>query len=123
MVAEECSPSLAVAVRGRARLAHILLDGAFGDVDAELEQLAADAFCAPKAILSGHAADQSNCVATDSWLSALWFRLRTPEQPEPLLVPTDEGCGLDDQERVAPLRNDAGQQRQQSAGRGAGGAA
>ena len=48
-----------------ALLAHILLNGAFGDADAQLEQFAPNALGAPQAIVAGHGFDQGHRLGSD----------------------------------------------------------
>src|SRR5262245_29835959 len=47
--------------------AHVLADAALTDVDAEFEQLAMDAWCAPERILAAHSADQLADVVRHRW--------------------------------------------------------
>ena len=50
--------TLALSVSRRSNGQDVLLDGALGDPDAELEQLAADTLCAPRAIVTSDGSDQ-----------------------------------------------------------------
>jgi hypothetical protein len=57
LVSEECRPALTFG-RHAPETAHVALDGALGDGDSELEELAADALGTPEAILEGDAPDE-----------------------------------------------------------------
>ncbi len=46
--------------RAYAPLSHVFLDGALGDVEAQLEQLATNAFRAPQAIVQPHRFGESH---------------------------------------------------------------
>src|SRR6058998_931172 len=64
MVGEERSPSL----RGRdAPLREQPRDGAFGHIDAELEELTMDSWSAPERVRGGQANDQSLDLGVDGW--------------------------------------------------------
>ena len=45
--------------------AHVLLNGAFGDVNAQLEQFSANALGSPQAIVPGHGFDQRDGLGSD----------------------------------------------------------
>jgi len=73
---EERRPALALG-RHAPEAAQVALNGALGDGDAELEELAADALGAPEPILDGHAADEPDDVSGQPGargVSALSFR-------------------------------------------------
>lgn len=61
--------------RGRACAfrTYVLLDGAFGNPDAQLEVVAADAFSAPQAIVAGHDFDQLDGLGRDFGLPGSSF--------------------------------------------------
>ena len=57
MVLQECRPGL-TGWRRIVTPVHILLNGSFADADAQLEQFAANPFCAPRQIFGCHLPDQ-----------------------------------------------------------------
>jgi hypothetical protein len=66
MVVQEGGPRL----RGemRAPLSHVFLDRAFGDVNAQFEQLSSNPFSSPQAIVQRHRLNQSDGLGSDSGL-------------------------------------------------------
>jgi hypothetical protein len=74
------------------------------DRDAEFEQFAVNPRCAPKWVGLGHLADEIADVyrhlrSSGPSRSALPF----PVQPEPSSVPSDDGFGLDQCQRLSPI--------------------
>ena len=67
MVVEERPPGLR---RSRTTLRHEAGDGAFGDVDAELQELAMDARSAPQGIRRGHLPDEGGDLGADGWAAS-----------------------------------------------------
>ena len=82
VVGEQCPPGL----RGRLVLAgHEPGHGTLRDVDAKLEQLAVDAWCAPSEVLGRHSADQvMDALGCRRAPWALAARLVTPEEAKAL---------------------------------------
>lgn len=101
MVVQEGSPCL----RRRSAMADpVLVDGRSGHVVPEQREFRLNAWCAPKWVLAGHATDQLADLGGDlrsAWLPAA--RLPSPVQPEALLVPSDDGLGLDDDKYGTPV--------------------
>ncbi len=67
----------------------IILDGAFGDVDAELEQLAAEPLSTSERVLARQALDQSDGLGIEAACGAA-ERLPPPKQPKALAMPTQQ---------------------------------
>ena len=92
MILEERPPGL----RGRcAALHHVLGDTGLADPDAELEQLAVNAWRTPKRIFTAQRSDEYEDFV--SRLSASCFAatdLPAPEQAQALAMPADHGGGL-----------------------------
>jgi len=64
-------------VAGRARwphAPHVPLDGALGDGDAELEQLAPDPLRAPEPVLDGQITSDKFCLSRFGRLRLTWWR-------------------------------------------------
>jgi hypothetical protein len=74
----------------------VLGDGGFGDSDAQSQQLAVNARCAPARVVAAHHPNQiANLLRHfgPTWLSAVY--LPCPEQTEALPVPGDDRLGFD----------------------------
>ena len=85
VVRQEGSPASPSMIRPNA--AHVLLDRALADLDAELEQLAADALRAPQTVTLGHIACQLYGVGADEQSkpigqSQTWTAVGPPEHAE-----------------------------------------
>src|SRR5882757_8915673 len=90
---QEGSPSLA----GRpGPFDNVLGDARLRDLKSELEQLAVDAWRAPKRIFDAHSPDQHAQLRFDLRSSSLWARLPTPVAAKAGPVPTHERLGSDD---------------------------
>src|SRR5882724_2953882 len=93
VVTHEGSPSLA----GRPPpFDHVLGDARLRDLKPELEQLAVDAWRAPKRIFDAHPPDQHAQLRLDLRSPSHWTRLPTPVATKAGPVPTHERLGLDD---------------------------
>src|SRR6476646_12216542 len=110
MVTQEGSPSLA----GRpSPLDHVLGDARLRDLKPELEQLAVDAWCAPRRIFNAHPPDQYAQLRVDLRSPSPWARLPTPIDAKAGPVPTHEGLGrtivttfrLDGNQRYSWIKN------------------
>jgi len=74
------------------------------DVDAEFEQFAVDAGRAPKRILAAHSTNQFSHVFRDRRSARLAVTdFPSPEQPEALAVPGDDGFRLDEDQGRSPI--------------------
>ncbi len=101
MMLEKGRPGLAGSAR-RARLAHVLLDGAFGYVETELEEFPVDAFGAPQMILGSQALNQSDGFRRQFRTTAAIARFEFPKESKALAMPTREGARLN-QKRFFPV--------------------
>jgi len=91
-------------------LAHVALDGGFGDVDVQLEQFTSNPFGTPGAISGSHFADQRDRFVRYLRLGRRCrSRFPAPEQAKALAMPAQHGLGLDDQQRLTPEANPTGQ--------------
>jgi hypothetical protein len=101
MVVQERRPRL----RGGsyAPVSHLFLDGAFGDVHAQFEQLPADALGTPQAIVERYRSDQRDGLERDSRLPRGRLGALPPEPAECLTMPAEESIGLHNVERLFPV--------------------
>src|SRR6266403_1095429 len=97
VVMQEGPPSLA---GGPPPSDHVLGDARLGDLKPELEQLAVDAWRAPKRIIDAHPPDQRAQLRVDLRSPSLWARLPTPVEATAGPVPTHEHLGPDDGENL-----------------------
>ena len=107
VVAKERPPGL----RGlRAVLRHEAGDGAFGDVDAEFQQLSVDARGAPEGIRGGHLPDQGADLGID-WRAAAGGPARElgPVLAEATSLPPQDRVGRHNDESLPPAGPDSGQ--------------
>jgi hypothetical protein len=82
VIAKESRPELASVV-GRGQAPEIAGDGAFGDVEAELQKLTMNSGSAPAGILVRHSPDENSNLGVDLRPAhALWTRSKAPEQPK-----------------------------------------
>jgi hypothetical protein len=88
---------------------HALLDGPLAHLDAELEKLAADAFCAPRIVRRHHLYEVDGLLRQPRRLT-LGSRLASPDELEEPPVPTQERAGLDNVGGLRPCRVEAGKQ-------------
>src|ERR1700758_5831601 len=110
---QEGAPSLR---RRFAAAHHIFAETALPDVDAEFEQFAVDAGCTPTGILPAHLADQISDLARNDRSSRLAVpHLPGPEQTKAGTMPGNDGLGLNDSQRAAPVAPQAGQTDPQQA--------
>ena len=73
-------------------------------VDAEFEQFAVNARCAPSGILSAHPADQIQHLMGDGGASGMSLsNLSSPKPAKPLTMPSHNRVGLDEDQRRAPI--------------------
>ena len=78
--------------------------GAFGDLEAQLEQLAMDARCSPSWILCDHAKNQIALLLPQGLSSQEWAAARNPRpiQAEAGSVPAHHSFGRNQDERLFP---------------------
>ena len=70
-----------------AHSSHVLLNGAFANPNAQLEEFASDAFCSPQAVVPCHLLNQGHRLLRDPWLERSCSGLVLPEELEALAVP------------------------------------
>src|SRR3954451_19496384 len=75
-------------------------------VDAELEELSMDAGSAPERVREAHLADQLPNFEKHLGPAHSSSRLPLPEQPKASGMPANNGCRLDDRERIQNTRRD-----------------
>src|SRR5262249_54574301 len=105
MVADKRGPDLA-ATGTRSDAPHVLLDGALADLDTDLEQLAADALGSPQTAAASHVANEVNRFLRD-WGPITRAGSALPEEAEASAVPSNDGLGLDEDDRPTPGREQA----------------
>jgi hypothetical protein len=86
---------------------HVLGNARLADIDAELEQFAMDARCAPERVGQAHVPDQLTDLQRDSRPPAMPSRFLTPERSKSGTVPTNHSLGPDDGKRVYNAGNEA----------------
>jgi len=101
-VSQEGPPSLAATWRWLPPT--VTADGALADDDAQLEQLATDAFAAPQWVVAGHRRDEIPNLALEARSAETRPRLPGPVQAPPFAMPAEHGFGLHDVKVVAPGR-------------------
>jgi hypothetical protein len=85
-------------------------DGALGDVDAELEELAVDARRTPQGIRRGHRPDEGGDLGADGWAAASGpAREASPVLAEAAPLPSEDGIRRDDDQRLPPAGPESGQ--------------
>ena len=102
VILEERAPLLAVA--GNAP-GHVALHGALGDVDSDLEELAAKSLGPPSGVAGGHLA---NGIRVPARLAAFWAGAPVPEEAKARAVPSQDGGRLDHGQSCAPRRRGDG---------------
>ena len=108
MVADEGAPGLGW---WTGLLDHVLSDGAFGQLVAELEQFAVDARRAPERVLSRQLANQSPHLSFhEPSPPASRPTPAPPVQPPAQAVPADDCVRLDDKQMATPLVADPAEQ-------------
>ena len=100
VIAEECLPAL-IGIPGSP--GHVLGHGGLADLEAELQELSVNARCAPQRIFQAHLPDQRPKLAGRLWPSSARSRLPTPIDPEALAMPTHQGLGMYDADRLRNL--------------------
>src|SRR5262249_2673782 len=93
MVAKECLPTLR---RWPPPLHHVLCHRALANIDAELEQLAVDAWRSPQWVGETHLANELANVRGRSWSAPERPRFPAPIGSEPSAMPTDDRLWLED---------------------------
>src|SRR6516165_6137161 len=97
MIAKERLPSL----RGRAPPPrHIPGDAGLADLDAELEKLSMDSRRSPQRVGDAHLVDQPANFQRYNWSAAALPRFPAPIQSETGTVPTHDGIGLHNRQRL-----------------------
>ena len=100
MVVQEGGPRLR---RGSyAPWSHVFLDGAFREVNAQFEQFPTDALGSPQTIVQRHRLDQHDGLGRNFGFPRDGLRALPPEPAKRLAMPTQQGIGLDDEERLFP---------------------
>ncbi len=94
---------------------HVLLNGAFADADAQLEEFATDPFSSPEPILRRHFLDQSHGFCGYLWFRRCCSELVLPEQAKSLAMPPQERLWLDNEEGLFPGSNHSCQKQQELA--------
>jgi hypothetical protein len=85
-------------------------DGALGDVDAELEELAVDARRTPQGIRRGHRPDEGGDLGADGWAAASGpAREASPVLAEAAPRPSEDGIRRDDDQGLPPAGPESGQ--------------
>jgi len=83
------------------------------DADSELEQLAANTFSPPSAVLKSHAANEGEGVLVDTMYRRFAsLGAEVPEEPESLPMPPQDRFGPEEQHGASPAR-DQGRDRDQ----------
>jgi hypothetical protein len=70
-----------------AHSSHVLLNGAFRNVNAQLEEFASDAFCSPQSVVPCHLPNQGDGLLGDPWLERSCPGLVSPKELETLTMP------------------------------------
>jgi hypothetical protein len=104
VILQKATPRLIWFSRGvsGADLADVFGDGAFGEAIAQFPQFIAYALGTPSAIVECHAVDQGDHLFGNAGLPHFCFGLMPPKQAEALAMPTEEGVGLDQEQRSSP---------------------
>ena len=84
--------------------------GALGDRNPQLPKLAVDARGAPERMGAGHVGEESGDVRIE-WAPTRAVASRAPSPPptEPVAMPSDDGLGLEEDQRRPPPLPDTGQ--------------
>ncbi len=90
-------------------LSHVALNRALGDLDADLEQFAADALGTPETVVRCHLLDQADGLGRELRVARPRARFPFPDQAEAFPMPTQDSLGLDDEERFFPGLQPAGE--------------
>jgi len=91
-------------------------NGVTSDTDAELQELAADPFCAPGAVVGGHAANELYGVRCEAGLpQRRSLRLAPPEQTKAFAMPAEDGLRFNEEDGVSPIAKPAGEHDEQGA--------
>ena len=115
MVFQEGAPILSARELRWSGLDHMSLDRALCDSNAKFEKFATYSLGTPKDIFSGYAVNERNDLRVNSRSTALGIlRPPTPEKPKSLAVPTEHRIWFHEQQGVAPMRQKARQQDNES---------
>ena len=109
MILQKCRPGLS-AFSG-ADPAHVLLDRALADLDAELEQLSLDALGSPETASAGHLANQLDGFFRQ-WRASSRSRSEPPEEAKTGFVPAEKSVWLHDGNGLAPRGEQRGAQQE-----------
>jgi len=88
-------------------------DGRRRDLDAQLQQLSADALVAPPGILPAQPDDEGADLGVDRWPAGVASPLVCPLPADELPVPAEESLGPDDERRPLASRHRLARRRQQ----------
>ena len=102
MVSEKRKPVLGGVAGPRQPARQVARHGTFRNVEAQLQQFAVDSGSAPRRILTRHAPDKLEEVGAD--LASAATRAQAPIEPKARAMPSNNGFGLDQDERFHPPR-------------------
>src|SRR6266404_6265825 len=102
----DCKERFSSPVRALAFPGQVLGNARLADIDAELEQFAVDAGCAPARVGKAHVPDQLTDLHWHSRSPAAPSGFPAPERSKSSTVPTNHGLGLDDGQRIYNARNE-----------------
>ncbi len=98
---------------------HVLGHSRFGHVEPKEVEFGLDPWHAPRAVFLRHPTDQRDDLWLDSWPAGLSDPgFPTPEQLEPLSMPSGNRVGIHDGQARAPAAPDTGQQHPKHSVRG-----
>ncbi len=100
---------------GGTSMPHVLLNGAFRNVNAQLEELTTNPFCSPESVVPCHLLDQGDGLLGYSWLERNCPRLVLPIEFEALTMPPQKCLWLNDEVGLFPGPHYACQQDQEYA--------
>ncbi len=90
---------------------HVFGDGGLRDVDPKLEQFAVYPRRSPAWVGLGHLSDELTDLRGNGWSTlSVPTALPGPVQPEAFSVPSDDGFGFHEGERLGPVCPDSGEQ-------------
>ena len=107
VILKEGGPGL---TRVPAALRHVSLYRSFADFDAQLEQFAANALCAPQAVRTHHCFDEVDGFLGDTRLRLPFSRFASSVQAEQIPMPAEKRVRLDDVQRLLPVSAEVSQQ-------------
>jgi hypothetical protein len=94
----------------RSYLAHVYLNRGGGNLNIEFEEFATNALRTPKDIVFDHLVNQVDRFSGYLGATAMVAGFEFPEQAEAWTMPAEQGIGFEDQERLFPVLNTAGEQ-------------